>query len=348
MLRKIFAFDHCIKADALSTAVVAAYDWVTSSGYTIVRGGNSSSGGNAMISLDGWLAYGLPGPWWSGYSAATTLYPQAPASAATKVFFGVRIRAFATYAGGDNVILFGSQAILTFADLAPLRGGALINVAAEVYLEFVLDAVSGNVDIYNNGTFLKTKAAFLSATSKGFIASGGYTFSLSQAVWVGVVTTNWYRDIYVIDDVPGDGFVGRQNPQRFIPVYLDGSTGPWVGDDGSTDLKATLNAPYPATPLVVSPIDKTPLVLSLTSAIPDGYKVNALLLTLDGKSLGDIPTNTKVEIKQGGVTAPAVNLTTGRSLTYGQALGLFPLALDGGVWNLGKIDSTTVTITPDQ
>jgi hypothetical protein len=352
MLRKTYAFDHCIKVDALAASVIAAYNWVSSSGFNITQSANASNGSNSVISLDGWLAFGLTSSWYGSATLVTTLLPGAPASAATKVFFGVRIRAFSTYATNDEVVWFGpssgAQAILTFADLAPLRGSTPAGTGIDLYLEFAIDAATGNVDIYNNGTFYKTKAALLTAGNKALIASGYYTFSLRQTIWAGPVTTNWFRDIYVIDDVPGDGFVGRQGPQRMFPVYLDSAVGPWVGDDGATDIKATLNAPYPASAQVVSPTDKTPLVLSLAAAIPDGYKVNALTLTLDGKSLGDVPTLSKVEIKQGGVTVPAVNLTTPRTLTYSQPLGVFPLAPDGGVWDINKIDATTVTITPDQ
>lgn len=353
MLRKIFAFDHCQKVDAMQVAAIAAYDWYTNSGYSISVPAPYSVPPimNAVISLDGWLAF-QPYLGYGGASPITILNVQAGASAAKKVIFGTRIRTWSVYANatygimslyssnGNEQILFGMDELVTVRAANPSP--------FEMYVEVIVDTDLNTREVWINGTLWKTAALTLSATNKTALANGTYQLMLRQGLWTGVISYSWFRDIYVLDDVPGDGYVARLGPQKLIPLYLDQSSGPWVSDDGLTDLKATLNAPYPATAVLVSPGTKEPLTLSLNAAIPDGYKVNGVQLMVGAKSLGDVPSNTKFEIKQGGQTVTPPLLAIPRTMTYGQQVAQLPQAPDGGVWTAAKLDQTTIVITPDQ
>lgn len=355
MLRKTFAFDHCQKVDVLAaTTGIVAYDWYTNSGYSISLPApyNVPPVMNSVISLDGWLAFQINTALTAGASPYTLLNVNAGPSAATKVVFGARIRSWQTFNNtAYSVMAFYSantneQILLGYDELVTIRGAS--PSPFEFYVEVILDLTLNTREVWVNGALWKTTTLTLNAANKAAVANGTYQLMLRQSLWTGQPSTNWQRDIYVLDDVPGDGFVGRLGPQKLIPLYIDQATGSWVSDDGLTDLKATLNAPYPAGATLVSPATKDPLTLSLNAAIPDGYKVNGVSLWMGGKSLGDIPSNAKVEIKQGGQTLAPVVIAVPRALSYGQQIAQLGAAPDGGVWTAAKLDQTTLVITPDQ
>lgn len=351
MLRKTFGFDHCQKVDALSANPIVGYDWFTNSGYTVSLP-SPYQGWNSGISLDGWLAFNSNMNAGPGASPYALLNVNAGPSAATKLVFGSRIRSWQTYNSAAYPVLgfysanTNEQILFGYDEMVAVRGA---NPSPfELYVEVVLDLTLNTREVWVNGTLWKTAAFTLSATNKAAVASGAYQLMLRQSLWTGQPSTNWQRDIYVLDDVPGDGMVARLGPQKLIPITIDQASGPWVSDDGLTDIKTTLNAPYPATATLVSPGDKTPLTLSLNAAIPDGYKVNGVSLWLGAKSLGDVPSNTKVEVKQGGQTLAPVVVAVPRVMTYGQPISQLNQAPDGGAWTAAKLDQTTLVITPDQ
>lgn len=350
MLRKQYAFDHCLKVDALSANGILANDWLNSSGH----GGRqtiASNGCAGIISLDGWLAYGTTASWINSATCYTYL-PMGLSANATKFTLGMRIRSFTTFAGNYDVVglTVGGSAnmiLFTYTELAALRPAGSVS---ELYVEFVLDTVAKTRELWVNGVLKSTTAWVPNATILAGITSNTLEFYVTNTLWVGPVVTNWFKDIYITDDIVSadDALVGRLGPQRLLPIYVDQATGPWVGDDGATDLKATLNAIPPASAQVVSPTSKEALTLSLNCAVPDGHKVNAISLNLAGKSLGDTVTKTRVELTQGGVTLAPVNITTPRTLAYGQKIASLTLAPDGGPWTAAKIDQTTIVLRPDQ
>lgn len=352
MLRKQYSFDHCLKVDALSATAIAVNDWINSSGFS-VRQVLASNGTGGIVSLDGWLAYGITSSWFGSANCYTYL-PLGLSTNATKFTIGMRIRSFTTYAGNYDVVGItvggsGSMVLLTFAELAAVRPAGAVS---EMYIELVMDTLAKTRELWVNGVLKSTTAWVPNATIlQGITGTNGtLEFYMTQTLWVGPVMTHWYKDIYVTDDIvtADDALVGRLGPQRMLPIYLDQATGPWVGDDGATDLKATLNATPPASAQVVSPTSKETLNLSLNCSVPDGYKVNNVSLNLAGKSLGDIPTKTRVEVSQGGVTLTPVDIVTPRTVTYGQKIVSANLAPDGGPWTAAKIDQTTIVLRPDQ
>lgn len=350
MLRKQYGFDHCLKVDALSTNGILANDWLASSGY-IGRQTIASNGCAGIISLDGWLAFGITSSWINSATCYTYL-PLGLSTNATKFTIGMRVRSFSAFSGNYDVVGLtvggsGSMILLTYTELAAARPAGSV---VELYLELVLDTVAKTRELWVNGVLKSTTAWTPNATILSGITNNTLEFYVTQTIWVGPVVTNWYKDIYVTDDIVSadDALVGRLGPQRMLPIYVDQATGPWVGDDGATDLKATLNAVPPASAQVVSPTTKEALTLSLNCSVPDGHKINSINLNLSGKSVGDVPTKTRVELTQGGVTLAPVNITTPRALTYGQKIASLTLAPDGGPWTAAKIDQTTIVLRPDQ
>lgn len=350
MLRNMFGFDHCIKGDATQATVVPAYDWVTTSGHSIVQQANVN-GANSLPTLDGWLGYGLTPAWYNSASIATFFNINHLDATATKLYIGTRIRSYSSYVGTDIYIALATgqanlTALMTIGEIPALRTSG----NASCYVEFEIDINNGTKTMYVDGVkFSGPTAITINATLKAALLAGNYQLMLRQVIWVGGVTAYWYRDTYVADNVAGaDGVVGLLGPQQFIPTYLDQVTGTWTPDDGSTDLKATLNAALPATPQVKSPTDKSALSSSLAAAIPDGYGITAVQLVMSSKSLGDTPTTTKVEIKQGSGTITPPAILSPKAMTYGQRIGFFTKAPDGGAWNASKLDNTTIVLTPDQ
>lgn len=341
MLRAIYNFDHCAKSANLvsgqtvnpavgfgypnATLLTPASIGVGADGFI----GGYSSGANVNMAFD-----------------MTGIVPPNP----TKMVVGWRLRTLQVYAGVHAMIAFSIPSspndttayIVTMGTQAPWVPG----VGGEIYVELTYDFTTFQASVLVNGAPVTVvQGSAPNAAQKAAFVSGAWVlnFILSN-------TLNGryaYRDIYILDGVAGDGGVNPLGPQKMFPVFLDAADGTgWTALGAATPLDV-LNTALPGNPYTTSPADKTPLVTSLKTNAPAGSRVSAVSLSLSGASLGDGASTSKVEISQGGQTIPAKFVSVQKAITYGQPIGLFTKAPDGGNWDLAKLDATALKLTPD-
>jgi hypothetical protein len=341
MLRGIYGFDHLPRTPApvLNGAMTA---FATYLGYqsTVV---NPTGLG---VDPDGFIGSYVVAATNVGFDM-TGVIPPNP----TKVTFGFRMKVLAIYASAHG-ILFMSDAptpnsvayyplILTAAN-APWSQV----IGKETYVEITYDFVAFTATMVADGvTQTVTQGNVFSAAVKAAIVAG--TFAINFGLSSGLNNRYAIRDFYIVDAVAGDGMTGPLGSQRMYPITLDAAAGAgWTPSAGGTALD-TINAALPAAPYVTSPADKTPLVTSLKTTAPDGTHVNGVSLLLSGTSTGDAASVSKIEISQGGSNAPVKFIPVARTVTYGAQIGIYPKAPDGTVWDIAKIDATTLKLTPD-
>jgi hypothetical protein len=268
----------------------------------------------------------------------------------TKITIGFRLNCLAAIASLHSLIHFH------VGGTTPDVGGYLIALGVggswtpllgvEVYAELTYDFVAYTSTLKVDGVNqpVVQGPALSAAVKAAFTAGTGMlTFRLSDSSPFRYAI----RDIYIVDVVAGDGMIAPLGPQRMYPITLDAAAGAgWTPSAGGT-VQDTINAALPAAPYVASPADKTPLVTSLKTTAPDGTRVNAVSLLLSGTSTGDAASISKIEISQGGSNAPVKFIPVGRTTTYGAQIGIYPKAPDGTMWDIAKIDATTLKLTPD-
>lgn len=269
----------------------------------------------------------------------------------SKVTFGFRVKNLAVNAGSHGLLYITDSPTpnsTSYYMFALTAGNAPWSqtVGKETYVEVTYDFVAFTCTILADGVAQTVaQGNALSAQVKAAFTAGTFAvnFALSNA------GGNRYaiRDFYVLDAVVGDGMTGPLGSQRMFPITTDSADGAgWTPSAGGTAMD-TLNAPLPATPYVLSPVDKTPLVTSLKTTAPPGSRVNGISLVISGTSAGDSPSTSKIEISQGGSNAPVKFVPVAKTGTYGASLGVYPKAPDGTLWDLAKLDATTLKLTPD-
>lgn len=341
MLRGIYGFDHLPKtpAPALNGVMTAfaQYMGYQSSVVTPTGLGVDSDGfiGAYVVAATN-VAFDLTG-----------VVPPNP----TKVTFGFRIKVLAVYANSHGLIYLtdsptpNSTAYYTFALLAANAPWSQ-TVGKETYIEVTYDFATFTCTILADGV-AQTVAqgnAFSAQVKAAFVAGNwAVNFQLSS----GLGNRYAIRDFYVVDAVAGDGMTGPIGPQRMFPITVDVADGAGWTPTGAATVVDALNVALPTSAIATSPPDKTALVTSLKTSAPAGSRVNGVNLFLSGTSLGDMASSSKLELSQGGSNAPAKFVSVGRTATYGAAIGLYPKAPDGTAWDLAKIDTATLKLTPD-
>lgn len=345
MLRAIFGTDLALKTTNPVVATVAFPDWWTLSG--LPGAGQGTNIARCAIDQDGWLTAYSNGQDQLVPIFLKGLVPNNP----NKLTIGYRIRTAVAYAGSHSICHLTSDAtpndVSCYLFLAGTGGAPwLTGVNTEYYVEHTYDFVTGVTTTLVNGVALAnyTGPVMSAGTKAAFVAGTGcLTFRLGTSVGgrYGI------RDIYILDDVAGDGMTGPLGSQRMYPVQLDAAAGAgWVAAGGGT-IVDTLNAPYPASNTVTSAADKTPLDTSLKHSIPAGSRISAVQLAITGNSLGDATSSSKLELTQGGTTLAAKFVSSPTGPASVAPVGLYTKAPDGTAWSLAKLDATAVKLTPD-
>ena len=345
MLRAIFGFDHCLKyTNPAANATFA--DWWSANSWD--GAGLGLNLNQCAVDQDGWLA-----AYTNNTNQIVTFSTKGyvPANP-TKITIGFRIKTLVAYGNSHSIIHLGSldspQDLTTYLFLAGSSGAPwLTGIGKEFYAELTYDFAAGTVAGLIDGVAIApyTPPALPAAIKTSWAAGNGLVnFRLGSS------TTGRYaiKDVYLIDAVAGDGMVGPIGPQRMYPVVPDTAAGTgWTVSSGSgTVLDALLAAP-PSTITANSPVNKAALTMSLKTLAPAGTKINAVSLGLNGNSLGDSPSVSKVELTQGSTTSAAKFVPLARGVQNFAPVGIYPKAPDGSAWTVSNIDATAIKLTPD-
>lgn len=343
MLRAAIGFEHCPR-NVVDT-------WMTQSGWAVTRHPIYPTYGKGLIvDNDGWIT--VPdgvAPGSDSYIHIDLRPLMDSSSKATLIAFGYRakLKKAGTIPGLGNLCLWGSNpsnvashALATFANLFPAGSAE----GAECYVEIVFDLVSTYRYTYVNGVMLGS--TIYNGLNTAFIKAGdfGIYWSPCNANNAGYVAI---RDIWVTDDLPGDGMTGRLGDMKVRPLSLASAIGNgWSASDGGS-LLAALTAPVDkVNPAVIdSAIGASPLDLKFTSSIPSNEVVAGVQLILNSKGSNNTAV-ADVEMGRSGVVTPKrrVQLDT---VLKGRSMRSWPVAPDGGRWTNQKLAETTVKIYPE-
>jgi len=345
MLRAIFGTDNALKTTNPVVATVAFPDWWSTSG--LPGAGQGTNIARCAIDQDGWISALSNGQDQMVPIFLNGLVPNNP----NKLTIGYRIKTLVAYASAHSICHLTADTTpndLTCYMYSAGSAGApwLTGIGTEYYVEHTYDFVTGVVATWVNGVAIAnyTPPAMSAGSKAAFVAGTGcLMFRLGTSAGGRYAI----RDIYVLDDIAGDGMTGPVGSHRMYPVTLDAATGAgWTAAGGGT-IMDTLNAPLPATNAVTSATDKTPLDTSLKHSIPAGSRIAAVKLSLTGRSLGDAASSSKVEVTQGGTTLAAKFPTSPNTAQAASQISLLTKAPDGATWTLAKLDATAVKLTPD-
>lgn len=342
MLRAALGFEHNPR-NVVDT-------WLGGAGWPISRHPAYPTYGKGLIvDNDGWIS--VP----EGMSPGTDsfifmdLRPFMDTSGkANMITLGYRAKLVkAGVAGAGNICLWlahgstrASHTAASFANLFPAGSPE----GTEALVEIVMDLKTAYRYTYVNGVML------------GYTIYNGLTTNLLQlgdfGIFLGPSTANTpavvaYRDIWITDDIPGDGMVGRLGDMRVRPLTLGSASGAgWSASDGGT-LLDVLNQPIDkANPAVInSAVGAGPLSLQFANNMPADQSVQAVQFFLNAKG----STNTaevQVALERNAVATVSrkVPLDVTQKL---RAVRTWPLAPDGSRWTAGKLASTTIKITPE-
>lgn len=345
MLRAIIGTDNALKT---TNPVVGATfaDWWSTFGHPGMSVGTNIN--KVCVDQDGWIS--------AMTNSADQIVPfsmngYVPANP-NKLTIGFRIKTLAVYANAHSIVHLNSglipNDISCYLFLAGPSGAPwLTGVGVEYYVELTYDFVAGTVATKVNGASLAsyTPPAMSAAIKAQWVAGNG-----SIAIRLANSPGGRYavRDIYVLDDVAGDGMTAPLGDQKMYPLYLDSAVGvDWVTSTGTGTLLDALLAPPPATTTANSPGSKSPLDMSLRTSAPSGTKVNGVQINLVGNSLGAGASTSKVEVSLNGSTSAAKFPTVPPATPTSTLVGLYSKAPDGTAWDTVKLDTAAVKLTPD-
>ena len=336
MLRAIIGFDHIGKN-------LAEAAWLPNCGYAITH-----SAGNKpfLISSDACLsvAAGVS----SGY--AQSVFDLSPflVPGISTLSVGIRFKTIVTgnsgqmFFIGTTVNVSDPQFIANYADMpaaAQLAGG-------ETYLEVVYNLTAGTYSVYWDDVL---KGTYTTATVNQTNLKAGKLVLIMEHTGPSQSGVTAYRDIVIVDDLPGDGYVTRLGPRVIYPVTLDSATGTdWTSSDGSGFL-AALNVPVETAgaATLTSGVSKSPLVTSLKAAtLPVGANVDGVFIMTAAKTdIGGALVGTT--LTNGAKSIIGQSKAPGTALKYGNSHGVFARAPDGSRWTTTSIDATSLSLTPD-
>lgn len=340
MLRAVLGFDH-ITPNVGDT-------WMANSGYAIARQ-VTNSGKTIIIDSTGALGTPLGAPA-GGPTQASIDWSKFMVAGAVTVVVSFRMKVIAEGLSGG---LFYIGSTITGSDASWVINAAAFPAAslvlgAETFIEFEINTTALTVNVYANGVLITT-IGITSAVGAAIKAGNLVTFhNVNGQNIAGQISL---RDFFLIDNVTGDGFVGRQGDRRIKKLDFDLATGTgWTTSNGA-DLLATLKvAPETANPgFGVAPTTKVPLELSMKSTYEDTFIVEAVSVHLAGKvdAVGGI---TKTQVKDGAYSSTATNLKSDftTTLKYGVPAGIFPRHPSGVRWNNANLDTASFVVVPDQ
>lgn len=337
MLRAIIGFDHIAK-NVNDT-------WIPNCGYGLTKVATSTNR-SFIVNANGELAVTT--------STGNTPYAQVFLDL-TRYFtppinmftIGVRIKQIVVGNTGAFMYLSADPTFATFMLL--LNHQQLPNYASvngENYLEIQFDLTAGTAtywidDIYFTSVSITTVAL---ANLRNGIVQLAFTQALANNPGSCSI-----RDIYVTDNIPGDGYVGRIGPRKVYPVTLDSASGTgWTTSDGS-GLLAALNVPIETAgaATMTSGASKSPLVVGLNpGALPAGSNVEGVFAMVAGKV--DVAVAlTGVSVTSGGKTILGQSKSIGTTLKYGNPFGVFARQPNGSRWTAATIDAATLSLIPD-
>lgn len=333
MLRAIIGFDHVVK-NVNDT-------WMPTCGYALSK---STPGNNRpfIINSDGALQSTSVSAALAQTNIDFSRYLTGPVSGFT---IGMRLKQVVVGNGGAAVYICSDVALSGFMNLVNFASLPNVGVAgSETYLEMSFDLTAGTVSYWLDDVFLST--AGLSGVSLANLRAGTVLFAWNHAAanTLGVMSV---KDIYFIDNVPGDGYTGRLGPRKTYPITIDSAAGSgWTASDGGSLLAALNTQIETAGATISSDVTKSPLSLSLSSSVPNGAIVDGISLFSAAKV--DVSTSlTAVKLVNGANNIAGGSKTTPTTMRYGNPLGAYARAPDGSRWTAASIDSTSLVLTPD-
>lgn len=340
MLRAIMGFDHCQKNVVDS--------WIANSGWAIERHFSEPTAGKGIIvNSDAKLTTG------PGSVATRSLFqinysPYLSSGQANFLTIGFRTKIeTAGFGNNDACLWFDYQRGNTGVILATMSGQfPTLAVGTEVFIECVINLATGGVEYYRNNALIASNANSLAGHVAQYKLGKFQTTMLgSSANNVGVLS---YRDIYILDDVPGDGFTSRLGPKVIRPIGIDAVTpNDWTPSNGQTPLQILTAPTETANPGLMISASNLPIEVSLSSNIPADNKIEAIQVMYAGVGA---QANSRIgaAIKSNGYLSSRRFATVGNTLKYGQMAGVLPRSPNGDSWTNASIDAASIVITPDQ
>lgn len=350
MFRAMFGTDNALKVT--NPALTGTFaDWWTTSG--IPGAGLGLAPNRACIDQNGWV---------SGMNSAAngvSLIPVVltglvPANAG-RLTICFKLKVLSAISGNYQIFSLAQEAAPTakvdwlFTTAASWLTGQA--VGTELFVEVFYTRSTGVVAFQINGTPQPAqRAVTLSAAGAAAWDAGKLAMNFVLSGIGDSGTTRFaVRDIYVIDDVAGDGITGSIGQHAIRPVALASATGAgWTPSSGSLSLADTMNQPLPSAVVVKAPADKTPIVTTLAPVSPITGRITAVSLYMLGNGISTGPCNVKVEVGNGSTALPAKILQApSAGNPPGVPIAVLPKSIDNGVWSAAKIAALSIKITPD-
>lgn len=337
MFRFATGFDHCAK-NVNDT-------WIPVSGVNITRY-NPTTGKPIIVDSDGWLTTTAGVSNTTETSVSLDLGPYFGANNAAKAIFGFRIKN-KTGDGTGNLISFlptGSGVnyhwTLGWADLP----AALRVAGAEFYMEMELNTSTNQVLVFVN------KVQVGASQAAGPISDAVKT----GLFWATLVLTSGggsevhaIKDLYVADNIAGDGVVTRLGDLTLYPLVIDTvDQTNWTPSNSGGNAVSILNAmtvPGTEGDVMSTKSAGSALEAGLSIAgVPADAVIHGISVTVSAK-VDPSSSTAKFSLKNGTTSTPDTNFAPGvTTMKYGHKVGAYAKQPDGSAWTLAAIDATKV------
>lgn len=341
MLRAMLGFDHCPRN--------VADTWIANSGHLISRYVNDPANGKGLIIDSNAKLTTVAGTSTARTLLVLNLSQYMVPAVASSIVIGYRTKLETAGGALADWALWvdygpGTTAI-TILNMGHIFG--TLTAGTEAYIEIVINLANGAVEFWKDGVMSSYNATLLSSI-RTQLAAGNLQLVL-QGATANTPAVVSYRDFYVLDDVPGDGFTSRLGPRVVRPLTLDAvpvSTG-WTPSNAQTPLEVLNAAIDVASPgVLTSSAGAAALEVSLKSNIPANTKVEAIQLMVGAQ--GETATSKfGVAMKDGSATTARRTAIPGTALKYGVTTGCWARSPSGKEWDNTTIDNTSLVITPD-
>lgn len=218
-------------------------------------------------------------------------------------------------------------------------------VGDEILVEITMNMANGQFDHHRNGIYMGTGT--MTAGNLAGIKAGNFSLLWSFASANGTGSCS-VRNIWITDDLPGDGIVGRLGDVQVVPVVIDEASGAnWAASDGGSILNALKAAPETANPALVSNTSSAG-DLAIGLSIPAlGANQRIIGVQVQVAAKGSAAGNVGVSAKQGANVTGKRSVAVTGTLQYGLPNRPWTRAPDGTPWTKTNVDATSVLITPD-
>lgn len=338
MLRALLGFDHCQRSTVDT--------WIANSGYLIERYVNEPTNGKGII-VDANAKLSTPaGSATTRGLAQVNLTPFMATSGAGWIWFGYRTKLETAGGVGSEWALWCDYARgtsgATVLSLTHVFGSLV--AGTEAYIEIGINLSNGMCEFWKDGVLMNTANLFSGHVAQFKLGNFQLTLLLSSPNTSSVIS---YRDIYVLDDLPGDGFTGRLGAREIYPVTIDAVTpNDWTASNGQTPLEILTAPTQTANPGLMNSVSTQPLEVSLKSSIPTNKKIDAVQLTFAAKG-GTSASRVGATVKNGVYQSTQRLPTVGSTLKYGNVAAILPRNPDGTPWTNENLDTSKLVLTPD-